>query len=155
MKKDQTSITRPSNTTAYTIGDVIADDTAAVFQFDLAYMDNVATLIHTATMHVSTDEATALDATLLLFSAAPTIAADNSPCSITDAQFLNFLGSINFAAGDVEKCITGAVYTKTPDLLVKPAGDSTIIYGVLIAGNAYTPASEAVITISLSARTPT
>jgi hypothetical protein len=78
--------------------------------------------------------------TLLLFSRAPTVVADNAAENLSDADMANCLGKINIATGDWESRANGSVATlKNIGLVVKNDDDKSgtslqqHIYGVLVA----------------------
>lgn len=152
--KQQVSKTRPNDTTQYAVGDVIAETgTSTVWTFPgMASSDGGVVRIETSTLLVSTDEVTALQANLLLFTVAPATVNDNTAAAITDAEMLNCVGSIVFATPT--KAVLSALYTTNPNLVIKLAEGTRKLYGVLVAVNTYTPVASAVLTITLNGTLP-
>lgn len=148
-KTPHTSKTRPSNTTTYSVGDVVAEGTQTAWTFtDVGFGPDVISFITSATLFISTDETLAFTGDLLLFDAVPTTSADNAANTVTDAQYqANFLGSIAF--NTAVKGITGASYVTNMQLQINPASSTQTIYGILLASNAYVPASASIFTIQL------
>lgn len=150
------SITRPSNTTAYAAKDAVSDVTGnAHFQFDRALLDGVrrGEIVAARITSSAGSVSTALDGELWLFHTDPDAVADNADWTISDAQVLNRVGIVEFPAADwrlnTNNC-TCDVYPNIPFVPVTDgAGGGRILYGQLVARNAYTPASAEVFTIEL------
>ncbi len=153
------SITRPSNTTAYSDGDVITSSPAAALQFKLQGQANSQLLLLQHAMLIdSANQATKLVADLWLFSTAPTeVDADNAAWTPTDADLDNLVGivqfeSANWITGDATSGAGGNAVCRATALAIpverKPQA-TTVLYGVLVARNAYTPVSGEVFTARL------
>lgn len=150
------SFTRPSDTNAYTIGDVINTSTSAgaTHIFPTGLGDLGSAIIQTATLISSVAAATKLEGRLWLFDT--TVAADNDNAEFTptDAEMRTLLQIIEFptaswsAAGATSpNAVCNAQGLWLPINTIKDsAGD---IFGVLEARNAYTPSSGEVLTIRL------
>ncbi len=144
------TITRPANTTAYAAGDVISTTGGAVIAFTGAHLDNGGSgLIIAAHLIVSTNEAADLVADLVLFDATVTAVADNSPMVDSDAEAVTYIGTVPFTT-PTDLGANNVAYTVTGLNLPYVCGaSSTSIFGLLVARNAYTPASAAVFTLRL------
>jgi hypothetical protein len=145
------SVTRPADTTAYAAGDIVG----GLLTFNgMNQVAGATVIIDTATLHISEHVATAGQIDLLLFDAAPTVAADNAQCTITDAQFAaNYLGKISFVT--CTNAVLGDAYSVNPALNIKLAATSQTLYAVPVAVNAYAPATNStVLTVTLAGRTP-
>lgn len=112
-------------TTAYTAGDQVG----AVFTFTLTNK----TIILGG---ILSDKAAIVGAmTLWLFNSSPTPAADNAAFSISDADALNVIGTIEFPYPKTSSALnrTGSI-----DSLGATSGGSTTIYGLLVTESAHT-----------------
>jgi hypothetical protein len=140
----QFEIIRPANTTAYATGDVINSD-AVTASLNLRYnLPSSAGVL--SAMLTSSNPAGTPVIHLHLFSSNFTIALDNAPFDPADAVLKeSYIGTIVFDtwyAFVSNKAANG----KPLAPLVLP---STPIYGVLVAGGAYTPISGEVLTGSI------
>lgn len=146
------SFTRPSDTTAYTIGDVIGPVTTPAnltFTNLLRIAGGSAYLVKA--MLTSNNAASTMKVRLYLFDTDPTPIADNSPFTLLYANAANRLGYIDFTNTITEgsgSTAAEALWTGTPLQIVGNA--SRTIYGVLVAQNAFTPASGSALTVKLS-----
>lgn len=150
------TITRPADTTAYATGDVVADSTsaAAILKFSGCCGDGGGGVIRSAMFASSIVPGTKLSADLFLFSVAPTAYGnDNEAFALSDADLLNCVGVISLdgtTAANVKvgtlNCVVMSAALAMP--FKGSLGDKTL-YGVLVARNAYTPASSEVLTIKL------
>lgn len=152
------SITRPADTTAYADGDVVADSTsaAAVLKFHGVCGDGEGAIIRSATLSSSVLPGTKLSADLWLFHTAPTsYGNDNAAFALSDADVLNCVGVIaldgTVAANIKAGTLNYIVVNQGLALAVKGLTTDRALYGVLVARNAYTPASAEVLTIKLGA----
>ena len=136
---------RSAATTQYTAGDVIGDGDATLAAKPLAFEDVVDTpggsgILASVTIAHSAAEATALLPELWLFSAPPTMVADNAAWTLTDADILNCVAVISFSSSFIGY-ISNNTFFQAGEIcrpFVCPAGVRRL-YGVLIARNAYTP----------------
>ena len=132
-KDIQVTKTRPANTTAYTVGDVINESASAgtVWTFPTvgsAYKRGA--LIVNAKLLMGSAVATALDADLFLFTSSPTSGNDNGADTITNAEIKTCIGVVSF---DTRLATAGqSVYLATPNIQCEFDGTTQNIYGVLI-----------------------
>lgn len=148
------SFTRPADTTAYTIGDLIANSTTAAsvvpMSFPIWKAGSGQTRITRARFVKSNTSPTLSAFRLHLYETSPTVAnGDNSAWS-TD-QAAHYLGNIDgptvlFAFSD--GCSLFGAATAGSEMILKLSAGATI-FGVLEARAAYTPASAEVFTIIL------
>lgn len=151
-------IVRPADTTAYDINDQVATTTTAATNsnlvFQVARVDGGSGVISSAVMIDSTAETTKLSADLLLFDQPVTNAADNAAAAITDAEMEHLLpnGVISFdgtASGNFKTGgANGAVSVGNINIPFVCIGTG-VIYGVVVARNAYTPISAEKLTFRL------
>lgn len=143
------NFTRPSNTTAYTAGDVVTATTAAVMSFVEAVRGkyDYAKII-AASLIDSANVGTKPDLELWLFDATFTPEADNAAWAPTDAILQTGLGVIAFATGSfkVGKADAGADgnslnQVQNIQLPIWSTVDGGVIYGLLVVRNAYVPVS--------------
>ena len=147
------SFTRPADTTAYAIGDLIANSTTAgsvvPMQFTVAREAAGSCMIRR--VKISTSNVGGLNAIkrLHLFSAAPVpVNGDNGAFSSTGTA--SYLGAFEITldrAFTDGACGFGGVVS-SPDPVIKLASGQ-IIYGLLEARSANTPASGSTITVTL------
>lgn len=149
------AITRPADTTAYAIGDLIANSTTVgsvtPMQFAIARVAAGSFSILKARLRKSGTGVTGVSARLHLFSASPTVTNGDNGAFLPN-QAVSWLGSIDF--GSMQAFSDGAVGNGTPStgsaITVKlDAGQ--IIYGLLESRGAWTPASSETLTIILEA----
>lgn len=134
--------TRPANTTAYAVNDVVGPAVAAVQSFTLARVN--AGSGYVVKGKLMTDQAACVaQMRLHLFTAAPTAIADNSPFTLLYADAATYMGYLDFPALDDEGAgSTGAQATWVDQPFPFVAGAGTqIVYGVLVTKTAFTPAS--------------
>lgn len=156
MNPVSASVTRPADTTVYTAGDVIADATSSpsLLTFVGAGRDagHGGTII-SATMIISASTGTAPGVDLFLFSVAPTAMEDNAAFDPTDAEMLNCVGVIQFAASNVIVALaSGNSLIPANDLTVgfKSASTDKNLYGVPVERSGYTPISAEVFQFTLN-----
>ncbi len=154
----QDSITRPSDTTQYTAGDGISDATttataAGYFTLDFGNENGGGMTLVDFTLHKSDHDVTTATFWLLLFDTVPALTGfdDNAALAITDAEMLNCKGSVIFAAADWINVITGDIQTVWKTMGYVPLSTDNKLYGILVAGDAYTPASAEVFTLTAHA----
>lgn len=139
----QDAITRPDNTTAYAIGDVVGDATARPFIFRLISRHAGEPFwILKAVLLSSNAPATTGIFDLHLYQKPIVPAADNAAFAPTMIESSSLIGTITF---DVAYKLSALTYYYPSDLScmhVVPADIAQDIYGVLVAGSAYTPASK-------------
>lgn len=160
MYEVQDSITRLANATQYTAGDIISDHATvptagAYFTLDLkTTAQGYGSVTFTDfTLHKSDTDVTLASFAVFLFTTLPTLANldDNAACAITDAEFKECKGVVPFAAADWTAAITGDIQTVNSTIGVVLGSASSIVYGVLMATAAYTPASGEIFTLTAHA----
>ncbi len=156
----QDSVTRPADTTQYAAGDAISDNAttataAGTFTLDFKTRNPGygSITLTDFTLHKSDHDVTTATFWLLLFDAMPAVAGweDNAQLAITDAEMQNCKGVVTFAAADWANVVTGDVQTVSKTIGVVMAANSSSLYGILVAGDTYTPASGEVFTLTAHA----
>lgn len=151
------TLTRPADTTAYAVGDVVCNSTSApvILTFPYGARNGSAVLQH-AVIVDSANVATKPDLELWLFDTAMAMDNDNAAFTPTDAELLNLIGVVSFAtgsfkAGDATSGAGGNAICEATNIgiPVNPAGSDTALYGVLVVRNAYVPVSGEVFTVRL------
>lgn len=155
------NFTRPSNTTAYAGGDLIANSetAASVVPMSWTLPGTVGGLvkIRRALVRKTATSITNADIRVHLFSASPTVSTngDNAAFLTVVSGLASHLGSIYVPMG--QPLADGAIgwgvpldYSETyaADMIVRPSS-GRLIYGLLLAKAAYTPASAEVFTVEL------
>lgn len=161
LKKSTATYTRPATTTTYTIGDVVSDSAtegeALVFE-GVVRSTNGHGEIAIATLVDSVNQTLKGDFQLWLFHTAPAVVNDNVAFAPSDAELANLVNIINFSTGIVGNAGTGAdgnvVYFGAPasgveDAVVFTKQASRVLYGVIVARNAYVPLASSTLTVSL------
>jgi len=154
------TFTRPSDTTAYTIGDVVCNSTTAPVVITFSNMpkgSNGVGMIQDSLCVTSANQSTKPDIDLYLFDTSPTIDNDNAAYTPTDAELLTLVGVVNFAAsdfkaGDITSGAGGNAFCHVRNLAMpfKCTGmTDNALYGVVQARNAYTPVSAEVFTFRI------
>lgn len=142
------SFTRPNDVNAYTIGDSVNNSTSAptILSFPNPVKDGNAILM-TATITSSACQATKPYLRLWLFDTTVVMDNDNATFTPTDAEMLTLLHVIAFPdtswlGGDLTVGAGGNAMCNAQNLWLPislaPKLDSQL-FGVLVAGNAYTP----------------
>lgn len=149
------SFTRPANTTQYTSGDLVANNTSAgsvaPMEFSLAPAGGGAVSVTRVRLSKTGTSATSAAFRLHLFSQSPTVTnGDNGAFETNKAAA--YLGALDVTA--MVAASDGAFGNGAP--LVGTALDLQIpgptVYGLLEARGTYTPASAEVITATIEAR---
>lgn len=151
------SLTRPANTTAYTAGDAVTDNTPAALAFANAARDtgktgSIDALVIIGDANVTTKP----DLELWLFAAAPTAVADNAAFIPTDAEALTCVGVILIPVADWKVGLSGAGAAGNITQTIRNIGllykvSDTTLYGQLVIRNAYVPVSGEKFTVNLMA----
>lgn len=144
---------RPADTTAYAVNDVVSDSTSAptIMQFTLARANGGAGYISKARIETN-DTADVARYRLHLFHTAPTMINDNSPMTVLWANRDKRVGAVDF-----DPLVTGgsgsdaARQINTYPLFFKCAVADAKLYGILEILTARTPASGKTYFIELSA----
>lgn len=158
------AFTRPSDTTQYTAGDAVSDNTttATLATFVLPNMGAMAGMggvIRSVTLHKTDQDQTGADFDIYFFTTQPagTTFEDNAAIAITDAVFQTCVGFVALtASSDGRSVVTGDLYCKTNlDLPYECGADTTTVvaplYFVVVARGTYTPASAEVFTLTVGA----
>lgn len=137
------TVTRPSNTTAYTAGDVVGDTSgSAVITLPSIGASGGYVLLQSVRLIIGDSSVpSGMGAFRLhLYTAAPTATADNSPFDLMSGDVASYAGYIDLPAPqDMGSTIfTQADYCGTA---IKLATGSTSLFAELETRNAYTPTS--------------
>jgi hypothetical protein len=146
-----TFFTRPADTNAYTIGDVICNSTSAPVIMEIPRAvpgDGASSMLLTATLMSSANQATKLDGRLWLFDTTVVMDNDNAAFTPTDAEMRTVLAVIEFptaawVAGDATSGAGGNALCNAQQLWIpiRAVGTGNSIFAILEARNAYTPVS--------------
>jgi hypothetical protein len=146
------TITRPSNTTAYTAGDVVGDTGGSA----ILTLSNIGPaggyiLVQSAELIFSDISVpSGMGAFRIhLFNAAPTAIADNAAFDLVSGERASYMGYIEFNA---PQDLGSTLYTQVdyPGRLIKLAAASTTLYAEIETRNAYTPVSASTIELRVS-----
>lgn len=152
--QSSSSFTRPADTTAYSIGDLVANSTTAVNVVPLSFVFPSPNLkIWRAGVTFNSATPTNGKFILYLYRSSPTVTnGDNGAWLSTES---GFLGSIAIDASTLtfSDKTTGYGYyilssTSSPLAFSNPP--NTIVYGLLAAAAAYTPTNAEVFTVTLT-----
>lgn len=149
------SFTRPSNTTAYTANDLVANNTTAgsvtPMSFNLGAIKGSGA-IYRARLHKTTTTATAATFKLYLFSASPTVTnGDNGAFAISSAASLVGTITIDLSSGAVAGTASLMGFSAATAIHVDTSNSNFALYGLLEATGAYAPGSAEVFTVTLEA----
>lgn len=149
------SFSRPADTTAYAIGDLIANSTTAGSVTPLSFNVGVSKgLIRAASLKVGTSAlASGTSLRLHLWSQSPTTTGgDNAAVFVSGAALVTSAGYLGYVNITVDTWFSdGASGRAAPVMDVHfNLGAGTTIYGLIEARSALTPANAAVITASIS-----
>lgn len=154
----QASVTRPNDTTAYAAGDGIADATttatsAGYFSLDFGHRQGGGLTLLDFTLHKSTHNVTLATFWLLLFDTVPALTGfdDNAQLAITDAEMLTCQGAIIFPAASWVNVVLGDIQTVSQSVAFVPTSSAKIVYGILVAGDGYTPTAQEVFSVTAHA----
>jgi len=141
----EATLTRPSDTTTYTAGDVVANSTSAPVVITFSNMAREAGLggiIQGACCINNVAQTLKPDLELYLFDQSPTIQNDNAAWAPTDAHMKYCLGMIRFAPGNFNVGSgNGIIRAEPPSLSFKCFTGVKALYGILVVRNAYIPTS--------------
>lgn len=137
------SFTRPSDTSAYTSGDLVANSTTAGSVSPMSFYIPVNSEVSRVRLVKSGATPTNANFTLYLFQSAPTVTnGDNGAFVPTEA------GQLGTVALDATTSLSSDATSITAGI-TSPIITSGKTYGLLKAGAAYTPASAEVFTVTL------
>lgn len=151
------SITRPGDTNAYAVGDVIGTTASQIITFTgVARSVAGKGMISTALLLDSANQAVQLIAELWLFSAAPAAQVDNAAFALTDLEMANLLGIIPLSiasVGNTSAAAAGnaAMQSSVATMAFVCSAAVADLYGILVVRNAYVPVANEVFTVKLSA----
>jgi hypothetical protein len=146
------TITRPSNTTAYTAGDVVGDTGgSAIVTLTGVGPSGGFVLIQSMSLVFSDSVVPAGMAAFRvhLYGASPTAIADNAPFDLVSGDRANYMGYIDLST---PQDLGSTIYTQVdyPGRLVKLAAASTTCYAEIETRGAYTPVSASLVTLRLN-----
>lgn len=145
------SFTRPNDTNAYSIGDVLAnatDGTATYLTFSSTPSDSIMILGASIRIDVASVPAGMGVFRLHLYSSAPTAIADNVAFDLASGDRSKYLGFIEIVTPeDLGSTLWGQ--TDSINAAFKLATGITSIYAMLETRAAYTPTAQSVATITL------
>ena len=146
------TITRPSNATAYTAGDVVGDTGgSAIISLTSAAPTAGFVIIQSAAL-IFSDSAVPSGMgsfRVHLYSASPTAIADNAAYDLVSADRSAYMGYFDFPA-PVD--FGSTLYTQTDYIgrMIKMATSSTTLYAQIETKGAYTPVSASTIELRIS-----
>ena len=140
------SFTRPADTTAYTSGDLVANSTTAGSVTPLTFNSaHGFGAVMRARIEKSNKTTTNAAFDLHLFESSPAVVnGDNGAFSIADLS--GYLGKVSVTVNALAGATTGANGSADASAIC-PSG--AVMYGLLAATAAYTPASAEVFTVTL------
>ena len=146
------TITRPSNTTAYTAGDVVGDTGGSAIISLTAAGPTAGFVIIQSISLVFSDSAvpSGMGAFRLhLYSASPTAIADNAAFDLLSGDRANYMGFIDLPT---PADFGSTLYTQTdyPGRLIKLAAASTTLFVELETRGAYTPVSASTVSVRVN-----
>jgi len=147
-----TTITRPSNTTAYTAGDVVGDTSgSAILTFTSAGPSGGFLILQSASLVFSDSVVpSGMSAFRLhLYGATPTAIADNAAFDLLSGERTNYMGYVDFST---PQDFGSSLYTQVdyPGRLLKLATASTTLYAELETRGAYTPVSASTVQVRMN-----
>jgi hypothetical protein len=146
------TITRPSNTTAYTAGDVVGDTGGtAIITLPSIGPSGGFVLIQSLSLVLSDSTVPSRMGAFRvhLYSASPTAIADNAPFDLASGERASYLGFVDLAA---PQDLGSTIYTQVdyPGRLVKLAAASTSLFAEIETRGAYTPVSASTVELRVN-----
>lgn len=150
--RSSVTITRPSNTTAYTAGDVVGDTGgSAIITATTAGPTGGFVLVQSAALIFSDSTVpSGMGAFRLhIYSASPTAIADNAPFDLVSGDRASYLGYIDLST---PQDLGSSLYTQVdyPGRLVKLGAATTSLFIQIETRGAYTPVSASTVTLILN-----
>jgi hypothetical protein len=147
-----TTITRPSNATAYTAGDVVGDTGGSAIISLTAAGPSAGFVIIQSVSLVFSDSAvpSGMGAFRLhLYSASPTAIADNAAFDLLSGDRATYMGFIDLPT---PADFGSTLYTQTdyPGRLIKLGAASTTLFAELETRGAYTPVSASTVSVRVN-----
>lgn len=144
-KRAQASFTRPANTTAYAIGDIVNGDTVVI---PIALpVNQPGGRITQIRLEKSGEVLTLSTFRIHFFSASHTIPADNAQITTLHANRATYLGHVDMPIMVNDGAGSGAAFTKDDDLRIPFPGET--VYAVIVALGAYVPVSAEVFNLGI------
>ena len=146
------TITRPSNTTAYTAGDVVGDTGGSAI-ISLTAAGPTAGFVIIQSISLVFSDSTVPSGMgafrLHLYSASPTAIADNAAFDLASGDRDTYMGFIDLPT---PADFGSSLYTQTdyPGRLIKLAAASTTLFAELETRGAYTPVSASTVSIRVN-----
>lgn len=154
LKSTSQTITRPSDTTAYTSGDLVANSTTAgsVTPFSFRVGKNKGIKLWRVALAKSAASVTNASFRVHLYSDSPTVAnGDNGAISSTASSYIGFIDIAAPATAFSNTYVANGIFVNNslaaPLYFVSDADG--YIYGLLEARGAYTPASAETFAVSI------
>ena len=147
-----TTITRPSNTTAYTAGDVVGDTGGSAI-ISLTAAGPTAGFVLVQSISLVFSDSTVPSGMgafrIHLYSASPTAIADNAAFDLLSGDRATYMGYIDLPA---PQDLGSTIYTQTdyPGRLIKLAAASTTLFVEIETRGAYTPVSASTVAIRVN-----
>lgn len=146
------TITRPSNTTAYTAGDVVGDTGgSAILSFTPAAPAGGFVILQSLSLVFSDSTVPSGMGSfrLHLYSASPTAIADNAPFDLVSGERTTYMGYVDIPS---PQDFGNSLYTQLDysGRLIKLAAASTTLYAELETRGAYTPVSASTIQVRMN-----
>jgi hypothetical protein len=146
------TITRPSNTTAYTAGDVVGDTGGSAI-ISLTAAGPTAGFVIIQSISLVFSDSTVPSGMgafrLHMYSASPTAIADNAAFDLVSGERDTYMGYIDLPA---PQDLGSTIYTQVdyPGRLVKLGAASTTLFAELETRGAYTPVSASTVAIRVN-----
>ena len=146
------TITRPSNTTAYTAGDVVGDTGGSAI-ISLTAAGPTAGFVIIQSISLVFSDSTVPSGMgafrLHMYSASPTAIADNAAFDLVSGERDTYMGYVDLPA---PTDFGSSLYTQVdyPGRLIKLASASTSLFAELETRGAYTPASASTIAVCIN-----
>jgi hypothetical protein len=146
------TITRPSNTTAYTAGDVVGDTGGSAIISLTATGPSAGFVIIQSISLVFSDSTVPAGMgafRIHLYSASPTAIADNAAFDLVSGERANYMGYVDLPT---PQDLGSSLYTQTdyPGRLIKLAAASTTLFVEIETRGAYTPVSASTVSIRVN-----
>jgi hypothetical protein len=145
------SVTRPTNTTPYDVGDVIGTAvTGTLIIPNASFGEFDAGIIQQAIIVSSAAVGTSPDLQLWLFDSTVAAIADSAAFAPTDAEMATLVGIVEFPTADWKIASVNAVcVADNISLPFNTKKGTSKLYGVLVVRNAYVPVSGEIFTLRL------
>jgi hypothetical protein len=150
--RSTTTITRPSNTTAYAAGDVVGDTGgSAIISLTAAGPSGGFVLVQSVSLVFSDSTVPSGMAAfrIHLYAASPTAIADNAAFDLASGERDNYMGYVDLPA---PLDFGSTLYTQTdyPGRLIKLATGSTGVFAEIETRGAYTPVSASTVSLRIN-----